>query len=221
MTPRPLVIVGGGEHARVVAEAAAGADTWRVVGYTDPDPGHATGPLQAVPHLGDDATYAAALRRATGLDRPSLVLGFRGTAEARDRATDAYGSDATWATVVHARAWVSPSATLEPGVVVLAGAIVSTGATIGRHGIVNTNTVVEHDVVVGPGTHVAPGAVIGGGTRIGRDVTIGLGASIRDHVTIGDGAVVGMGAVVVDDVAAEATVVGVPARATARATATR
>jgi serine acetyltransferase len=40
-------------------------------------------------------------------------------------------------------------------------------------------------------------------------------------VTIGDGAVVGMGAVVVDDVAAEATVVGVPARATARATATR
>ena len=45
--------------------------------------------------------------------------------------------------------------------------------------------------------------------RLERTV-IGLGARIRDHIEIGDGATVGMGAVVVGDVAAGRTVVGVP-----------
>ena len=37
VTARPLLLIGGGEHAGVVVDAAAtdGAG-WRVVGYTDP-----------------------------------------------------------------------------------------------------------------------------------------------------------------------------------------
>jgi len=48
---------------------------------------------------------------------------------------------------------------------------------------------------------------------IGEDVWIGGGAIILAGVTIGDRAIVGAGAVVTRDVAADATVVGNPARA--------
>ena len=52
---------------------------------------------------------------------PWLVVGFGAPPEARRRVVEAMGPDARWAVVVHAAAWVSPSARVEPGAVVLAG----------------------------------------------------------------------------------------------------
>lgn len=47
---------------------------------------------------------------------------------------------------------------------------------------------------------------------IGRNVTIGAGAKVLGAITVGDGARIGSNAVVVEDVPANVTVVGVPAR---------
>jgi sugar O-acyltransferase (sialic acid O-acetyltransferase NeuD family) len=212
VTSRSLIIVGGGEHARVVADAVRSEpEVWSLVGYTAPDePGVAA--LSSLEHLGDDATVARRLAAVPGSDRPAFVLAFGGPPAERRAATGTFGPDADWAVVIHRAAWVSDSAVLDPGVVVLAGAIVNAGAHVGSHAIVNSRAVVEHDVVVGAGSHVAPGAVIGGGTRIGEDTMIGLGAAVRDHISIGHRVIVGMGAVVVADVADGATVMGIPAR---------
>lgn len=217
LTTAPLVVLGGGEHARVVIDAArTGGDQWTVQGYVAPVASGAV-PLPAdLPWLGDDATFAARLGGLAPDDRPWLVLGMGGgdTAGAlatRTAITERY-PEARWATIVHAAAWVSPEATLEAGAVVLAGAIVNTGAHVHRHAIVNSAAVVEHDVVIGAGSHVAPGAVIGGGARIHGHAFVGLGAHVRDHIEIGAGAVVGMGAVVVESVGPGITVLGVPAR---------
>jgi acetyltransferase EpsM len=213
VTPRPLVIVGGGEHARVVADAARSRpDLWQLTGFTDPA-GNAAGAGMGLVHLGDDAAFVTDLAATPVIARPALVLGFGAPLAARRRAAVAFGSEADWATVVHGSAWVSPSAVIEPGAVVLAGAIVNAGARVGAHAIVNSGAVVEHDVIVGPGAHLGPGVVVGGGARIGDESMIGLGAAVRDHISIGRRTVVGMGAVVVADVADDTTVVGVPARA--------
>lgn len=212
----PLIVLGGGEHARVVIEAArTQGDRWAVQGYVAPDAGAAT--IPAVPWLGDDATLAARLEDLAPDDRPWLVLGFgggetAGALAARTATTERF-TGMRWATIVHATAWISPTATLDHGVVVLAGAVVNTGAHVLRHAIVNSAAVVEHDVLIGAGSHVAPGAVIGGGARVHEHAFIGLGARVRDHIEVGAGAVVGMGAVVVETIPPGATVVGIPARA--------
>jgi len=221
VTRRRLVLIGGGEHAGVVADAAAtDPDRWDVVGFTDPDVGAklATGPTgSGLRHLGDDRAGLAGFEEQALDDRPDLVLAVGGVGDpaARRRVTQTVEDVASWtrwAVVVHRAAWVSPSAELADGTVVLAGAVINAGARVGAHGIVNTRAVVEHDVRIGSYVHVGPGAVIGGAARIGSDVTIGLGALIRDHIAVGDGAVIGMGAVVVADVPAGATVMGSPAR---------
>jgi acetyltransferase EpsM len=210
---RPLILVGGGEHARVVADAAASTGTWQVIGLADIDRAERTTSLLGIEHLGDDDALAALLGRPTGEEAPWLVLalGVTGRPQLR-RAIVARFANARWATVIHAAAWVSPAAEVAAGAVVLAGAIVNTGARIGPHAIINSGAIVEHDVGVGAFAQVGPGAALGGGASIGDDAFIGLGATVRDHVAVGAGACVGMGAAVVAEVAAASTVLGVPAR---------
>jgi len=200
---RRLCLFGGGEHARVVAEAAT-LGGWEVVGAWSPEP------ASGIPWLGDDAAFA--LERERWQDA-LFHIGFVGHHGARTRRQVLGRWDGlAWASVVHPTAFVAPSARLGAGVFVGPRAVVHTGATIGDHAIINSGVIVEHDAVVGTGTHLAPATAIGGGARLGDWVTIGLGAVVRDHITIGDGAQVGMGAAVVADVRTAATVLGVPAR---------
>jgi len=217
-TPRQLIVIGGGEHACVVVDAARSRpDAWRVVGFSEAERSSRLARREPeLEDLGDDEALRSRLEGAPAGERPALVLGIGGGIRpgGRSALVERFDHDCDWATVVHAAASVSPSATVAAGAVVGARAVVQTGATIGRHAIVNTAAVVEHDVTVGDYAHLAPGSLIGGGTTIGPGAFVGLGATVRDHVTIGAGATVGMGAVVVDDVLPRETVVGVPARRT-------
>jgi len=210
-----LIVIGGGEHARVVIEAARSRpESWRLLGFVDPSPCHETVSSLGIDRLGSDDE---GLARAGASGGPAFILGLGcvGVGPRRHELTTRYDArSARWATVVHARAWVSPSAVLGRGVLVSAGAVVNAGARLGDHTVVNTGAIIEHDVVLGPFTQAAPGAVLGGAAVIGAGSYLGLGCRVRDHVRIGDGVVVGMGAVVVDSVPDRQVVVGVPARAT-------
>jgi sugar O-acyltransferase (sialic acid O-acetyltransferase NeuD family) len=208
-TDRKLVIIGGGEHGRVVAEAAlSSVEGWSVLGFVD----KLTCPEMiarfSLERLGDDA----ALR-----DHPGAhgVLGF-GAFKARNTRAAAVRriepDIAGWATVTHRTAFVSPTATIGKGTVVMAAAVIQTGARIGDHCVINSGAIIEHDVVVEDYAQIGPGAVVGGAAVIGRAAYVGLGASVRDHVRIGSGAVVGMGAAVVRDIPDDRVVRGVPAR---------
>jgi serine O-acetyltransferase len=67
-----------------------------------------------------------------------------------------------------------------------------------------SNIYIEHQVTIGGERGEAP--------TIGNDVYIGAGAKIIRPIVVGDGARIGANAVVVHDVPAYATVVGIPAR---------
>jgi acetyltransferase EpsM len=204
-----LIVIGGGEHARVVIEAAQTDPCgWHVIGFVDPEPCAETCKRLHVPRLGGDDVLRS-------YPHAAAILGFGSIADtaARITALERLGPlVARWGIVVHRDATVSPSAVLGEGTVVMARGVVQGGAIVGCHSIINTAAVIEHDVTLGEHVQVAPGAVIGGATRIGRAAYIGLGASVRDHIEIGEGAVIAMGATVIRHVAAGAVVMGEPAR---------
>ncbi len=200
----PIVVLGGGGHARVVIDAAQWAGLV-VLGYAAPERSQTTDAL-GPKWLGDDPVALEAHRDAAFV----LGLGHQGLRKAI--AALVASARVALADVVHPRSVVSQRAELLGGCAIMAGAVVNSGARVGLHAIVNTGAIVEHDVTLGDLVHVCPGAVLGGGVQVGAGATIGLGARVRDHVSIGAGAFVGMGAVVVSDVAPGAMVVGVPAR---------
>jgi len=99
---------------------------------------------------------------------------------------------------------IHPAAKIEPGVFIDHGQ----GVVIGETAEVGTGTVIYQGCTLG-GTGKESGKRH---PTVGRNCVISAGAKILGNITVGDYAKVGAGAVVLKDVPAHATVVGVPAR---------
>ncbi len=198
--PHSIVLLGAGGHAKVVADALLSRHT-AVAGFYD----DAAEPALVLP----GATHLGPLSGATGETRPT-ILGLGALASRRKL----LGSlpELAWASAVHARAVVSPRASIQPGTLIAPRAVVNPGSTVGPHAIINSGAIVEHDCSVGENTHLGPGAILSGGIIIGSDTLIGSGAIVLPGIRIGSNCVIGAGAVVTKDLPDGSRAVGVPAR---------
>ncbi|HEX5461230.1 MAG TPA: hypothetical protein VFX20_14805 [Steroidobacteraceae bacterium] len=105
---------------------------------------------------------------------------------------------------------------------------VVTGADIPLNARIAGGLLLPHPngVVVHPGSYIGPncvlfqqvtlGSLAGRAPRLGGDVVVGAGAKLLGGISIGDHARIGANAVVLEDVPAGATSVGVPARIVSR-----
>jgi UDP-3-O-[3-hydroxymyristoyl] glucosamine N-acyltransferase len=97
-------------------------------------------------------------------------------------------------------AWVSPTAQLGEGVVVMPGAWIGPGAVIGDGTVIEANAVVgyhtgegDKPAVVGRRCLIATGATIYHSTTLGDGVKVRHNAVVREHVSVGDRTSLGSG----------------------------
>ena len=189
-----LSIIGAGGHGKVVAEVAQGCGYVDITFLDQKWPEKKTNgawQVVGVSPAADDLLFCAVGNNAT---RRLLSI-----------------ASSPMPILIHPAAVISSSVTVAAGSVAMAGAIVNAGAKIGQGAILNTGCSIDHDSILGDFVHVSPGARLGGDVRVGDGTWIGIGAVVCEGVTIGANVVIAAGAAVVNDVADNTRVGGVPA----------
>jgi sugar O-acyltransferase (sialic acid O-acetyltransferase NeuD family) len=208
-----VVVYGAGGMGQEVADlvcalAAAGAG-WRLIGYLDDDPALHGREILGRPVLGG----------AGWLSGRSIAVSVAVGSPARRRHLCRALSSMTAVSapcLVHPAAYVGQMSDLGEGTIVGARAVLTVDVKVGAFSIVNAGATVSHNSRLGDFATVAPGAHLAGQVHVGEGAEIGIGSSVVQGRSIGEWSIVGAGAVVIDDVAANTTVVGCPARVVAR-----
>lgn len=212
MSHTPIIIIGAGGHAKVIADALICSDNI-VVGFVDKNNDRKGQKVCGLPILGDEGILETLDRNDVKLivgigssgDLHSLELRRQISNRLRQRGWAVTG-------VRHPVSTISRHATLATDAQVMAGAVVQAGAQIGSGVILNTNVIVEHDSTVGAYSHISVGAILCGEVQIGSCSHIGAGAVLRQGISLGDNTTVGIGAIVTRDHEGGVTLIGNPAK---------
>ena len=166
---RKLLILGAGGYGKTIADVAAQLNCYGEIAFLDdnstaPD---ALGKCEDVFRLSDDKT-----------DVYPAFGNNTGRMQWLERLLEAGISVPT---LVHPRAYVSPTAKLGIGVTVLPMAVVNTRVTVENGSIINIGALIDHDSVIGAGTHLAPGAIVKAENRIPGMIKIDSGTVIENR----------------------------------------
>jgi len=204
-----LIILGAGDHAKVVIATLEAQARYKVIGLLDDDESKNETTWYGHQVLGGNDQLACL--REQGVTKAVVAIGDNvGRAELAQLAVT---KGFEFATVIHPTAVILKGAVIGEGSVVLPHAYVGADARIGSGALLSVGAMVAHDCILGDWCQLCPGARLGGHVSVGDYSLIGMGASVLPGVTVGRQTVVGANAAVIDDVPDSATAVGVPARA--------
>ena len=205
-----LIILGAGDHAKVVIATVEAEAKYKIIGLLDDDElkhettwyGHQVlGGSDQLARLRDQGVSKAVVAVGDNVGRAKL-------------AHLAVKTGFELPTVIHPTAVILKGSVIGEGAVILANAYVGADSKIGSNVLLSVGALVAHDCVIGSWCQLCPGARLGGHVRVGDYSLIGMGASVLPGLTVGPQAVIGANAAVISDVPDSATAVGVPARAT-------
>lgn len=200
-TPGKIVILGAGGHSLAVWDACVSAG-FTPIGFVDPARGSSI--VEGLPVVSNLLEI--------DLSGVNVALGI-GHNFSREQATidllDKY-PDARMPVIVHKTAWISPSATLDAGTVVMAQASVGAFATTGRGAFLNAAASLDHESQLGDFASLGPGAHTGGKVVIGSRTMVGLNAGVIQGISIGSDTVIGAQSLVRTDIPAGNVAFGVP-----------
>jgi sugar O-acyltransferase (sialic acid O-acetyltransferase NeuD family) len=206
----PLLIVGGGGHAKVLIDIITSQNKYNISGYVDIID---RGILLGCQYLGDDDHVLEGFISSIPHSKAALGLGIVGPNPRRVelfKRLRRLGYELP--AIISGYARIAMETFVGDGTVICHNAVLQVCATVGNASILNTNCIVEHDCRVGNFVHIAPGAVLCGDVEVGDESVIGAGAVVVPGRKIAAECFVGAGAVVTEDLVEAGLYVGIPAR---------
>ena len=207
-----LLILGAGGHSTVVLETAKELNSYKNFGFLDDvinNEGNGGKFLENVyPILGKISDYK---KKNLFMDFPNAFVAIGEPHKRLELISELKKHSFKVPSLIHPSAYVSKSAIIGEGSVIMANAVVQSNAKIGRGVIVNTSAVVEHHTSLSDGVHICPGVNLAGNIIVGYCSWIGIGSSIIQGISIGSRVTIGAGSVVLKNIEDSATAVGIPA----------
>lgn len=190
---KELILVGGGGHARSLIDVIELTKLYKIVGIIDTPENKGTKVLSYEINYSDE-------------DIPELIkkgynfivsIGQIKSPEIRIGIYDKLKKmNAQLPMIISPLAYVSKTAQIGEGTVIMHGAIVNVGVKVGVNCIINSKSLLEHDAIVEDHCHISTGAILNGGTIVKSGSFIGSNAVIREYLEIKSRSVIPAGAVI-------------------------
>lgn len=194
---KPLVVIGGGGHAKVLIDSLI-LNQEKIIGIVDPKLYETTKHYLHIPVFSNERFIHQ--HHSSEIE---LVLGL-GSLPKNIKRFEIYNCykklGFSFKTVIHPSALIGTNVLLGEGTHVMAGVIIQCHSIIGSNVIVNTKSSIDHDSRVGNNCHIAPGVTLSGNVILEENVHVGTGACIINNIIIEKNTVIGAGAVITKNI---------------------
>ena len=159
-----LVILGAGGYGRVIADLARQSQRFDEIIFLDDHNGNAAGVCDTFSaYIDSDTEFYPAFG--------NNEIRMRWLKKLKD-------ADVSVCSLIHASAYVSPTAKIGNGTMVLPHACIGTDAAVGEGCIINMHAVVDHDCVIENGVHVCLGAIVKSAKTVRENTKVEAGQVI-------------------------------------------
>lgn len=204
----PIILIGGGGHCIACIDVIRSENKYEIIGIVD-TPDKIGGAILNVPFIGTDDDVIKLLNDCKNY---LITVGQIKSPAARIRLFQAIKTlGGIFPVIKSSLAYVSSSASVDAGTIIMHSAIINAKAVIGKNCIINTGALIEHEVVVGNFCHISTHAVVNGQGIVGNQTFLGSNSVIANNVIIPDGCVISAGAFVSKSPVGRGTYRGNPA----------
>ncbi len=209
MAFKDLVVYGAGGMGRELMWQLndPASEKFNILGFIDDDPEKQGTIINGYPIVGDTDWLLERSREicvAVALGNPVV----RRSVVEKLKAN----SNISFPNIIAPDAKISEFVKLGEGCIICYGNIITVNIEIGDFFLSNRCCTVGHDCVIGDYVTLNPMVSVSGNVIVEDVVDIGTGTNIIQGKTIGANSVIGAGAVVIDNIPAGLTAVGVPAK---------
>lgn len=164
-----LIILGAGGYGKTVFDVASQSGRYETISFLDDN----SKDIRVVGKCGD---YEGFINSDTEI-YPAFGNN-TGRLEWIDRIIEKGGCVPT---LIHSSAYVSPTASVGVGTVVLPKAVINTDTQVQKGVIVNCGAIIDHGCIIGEGVHVCLGAVVKAENRIPAAMKIEAGEVVENR----------------------------------------
>ena len=211
MKKEKIVIIGAGQHARVVLYNIEEQNKYEVIGYLDSDDNRIGDIFEGKKILGNyQKENLKEFSKKIGTNK--FFIGF-GNMKYRKKVFD-YFINNGWEAVniIHPNAVVSKNARLGKGILIECGCLITPNPVIGDNVVVNTGSQVNHDNIIEDNVYIASGVILSGGIKIGENTLLDDGVIVTLGCSVGKNSLIGAGAVVTKNIPDEVVAYGSPCK---------
>lgn len=210
---KDLFVIGAGGLGREVIWLINRINTmtsepiWNLIGIIDDNPNLKNTVINGIPVIGNVdslSLYDTEIYITCSIANPTI----RETIVQKCKTN----KNIRFATLIDPIATVGNTVQIGEGCVIGANSVITVDVKIDDHSIVSLACTISHDAHLKSYTTLYPSVNVSGFVQIGPNVEIGTGSQIIQGVSIGAGSIIGAGSVVVRDIPAHCTAVGVPAK---------
>jgi sugar O-acyltransferase (sialic acid O-acetyltransferase NeuD family) len=205
----PILLIGGGGHCLSCIDVLNALNLFEIVGILD-NPDKVGTTISGIRIIGTDDDIPNLVSQYKNF---LITIGQIKSAQKRIRIFNAIKKNGgNLPVVISPKAYVSPSAFIDEGTIVMHNSLINAKAAIGKNCIINTGALIEHEVIIGDFCHISTHAIVNGQVIVGRDSFIGSNSVIANNLVLPDEIIIAAGTCLLKAPEKTGTYIGNPAR---------